>query len=475
MARVWRYAPLVAALVLPLLACGARSTPPVGQPTPTNQPSATTVYIQGGALRAGDGAVRWSADLGAEPPLMAGGIAYVLGSATSGQSTRTTVTALRLADGATLWAATLPVDGSAGPDVLTGDGLLVVSTGQYGTDLGMTLRLVALRTTDGSLAWQSAPRAVVRRPTVDTPVPFVSALVFANGRVIALADSARQDAFAAAWSTIDGSLVWRLPLPSADAYAGAAAELHLAGGLPVVAWAAASGQTAGALDVVRGAWIWSRGIGSAGFDLVSDTVVAFSDGDVRTALRVANGTPLWTFRLSGDALGHTLRLLAASTTTAFYGDFVACPGATTTSGIDLQVVACQQLSAVRLADGNVLWQRQLAPTPVYNATNSASDGGALYYQYFTGDQASGMHVTLLALDAVRGGQLWSHETGSLFETMAAGTGAVYGIMAGQGGACPTALAAYGAGDGAQLWLRPYVPCPHGFIGGLSRFPWLVVG
>ncbi|HYM28900.1 MAG TPA: hypothetical protein VET66_12170, partial [Steroidobacteraceae bacterium] len=85
------------------------------------------------------------------------------------------------------------------------------------------------------------------------------------------------------------------------------------------------------------------------------------------------------------------------------------------------------------------------------------------------------HVTLLALDAAHGGRRWSHETSSLFERIAAGADAVYAIAAGQRGACPTALAAYSAGDGAPLWQVPYAPCPQGFIGGLSRFPWLVVG
>jgi outer membrane protein assembly factor BamB len=471
----WRYASLVVALVLPFLACMSRSTPPTSQPTPTARPTASTVYFQGGALRASDGGSLWSANLGAEPPLMGGGVAYVLGSTTSGQSTRATVTAVRLTDGAKLWASMLPADSSVGPDVLTGNGLLVVATAQYGTGLEMTLRLAALRAGDGSIGWQSAPLDVVRRPTVDTPVPFVSSLAFFGGRVVALADAGRQDAFAAAWSAADGSLAWRMPLPNAGPYAGAAADLHLADGLPLVAWAGTSGQMVGALDVARGVWIWTHVTGSARFDLVTDGVVLFSDGETGTALRVTNGTALWTLRLGSGAMGNTLRQMAVSDTTVFYGNFVACPGATTTSGIDLQVVACQQLYAVSLTDGKLLWQHRLSPNPIYNATYTAYGDGILYYQYFTGNQASGEHVTLLALAAARGIQLWARETGSLFETIAAGAGAVYGVGPAQGGACSTAITAYGARDASQLWQQPYAPCPQGFIGGFYRFPWLVVG
>jgi hypothetical protein len=356
------------------------------------------------------------------------------------------------------------------------NGLLVVATGEFGAGLNETLRLVALRTGDGSVAWQSAPLAVLRRPTVDTRVPFVSALAFSGGRVVALADAGPNPngAFAAAWSAVDGSVAWRLPLPSSAPYAGASADLRLAGGMPVFAWAAASGQMAGALNVVRGAWAWLHDLGSAKFDLVSDSVVLFSDGETGNALTV-DGTTLWTYRVGDGAVGNTLRPLAASATTVFYGDFVACPGATTSSGIDLQVVACQQLSAVSLADGKALWQRQLGLNSIYNATATAYGGGTLYYEYFAGDQASGMHITLLAFDAATGSQLWSHEMGSLSETLAAGTGAVYGIGPAQGGACPTVVTAYSGQNGARLWQQPYAPCPHNFIGGLSRFPWLVVG
>jgi outer membrane protein assembly factor BamB len=208
---------------------------------------------------------------------------------------------------------------------------------------------------------------------------------------------------------------------------------------------------------------------------VTDGVVLFSDGETGTALRVTNGTALWTLRLGGGAVGNTLRRMAVSDTTVFYSNFVACPGATTTSGIDLQVVACQQLYAVSLTDGKLLWQHQLSPNPIYNATATAYDDGILYYQYFTGSQASGEHVTLLALDAARGQQLWARATDGLFVTIAAGTGAVYGIGPMQGDACPTAVTAYGSQDGSKLWRQPYTPCPHSFIGGLSRFPWLVVG
>jgi outer membrane protein assembly factor BamB len=472
--QAWRCAPLVATLLLALAGCGVGTTTVVGQPTPTGQPSTSTVYIQGGALRASDGAVRWSADLGAEPPLMAGGVAYVLGSASSGQSTEASVTALRLTDGTKLWASTLPVDDSPGPEVLTGDGLLVVATGQYGTGLGMSLRLVALRVADGSLAWQSAPVAVVRRPTVDTPVPFVSRLISGGGRVVAFADSGPHSAFAAAWNAADGSPAWQLPLSGASQYAGASTDLTSAGGVPMAAYYDTSGLAVGALDVARGAWAWSRTLAGAGLDLVVPSALIFSDGETVSALRPTDGTTLWTHRLDGG-LSHTLREVAASDTSVFYGDFVACPGATTTSSSDLQVLACQRISALSLTDGALLWQYQLPLDPIYNATYTAYGGGILYYQWFTGSQATGMRVTLLALGAARGGRLWSRATSGLFEALAADAGGVYGIAAGQSGACPTALAAYSARDGAPLWQVPYTPCPHGFIGGLSRLPWLVVG
>ncbi|HEY7982790.1 MAG TPA: PQQ-binding-like beta-propeller repeat protein [Ktedonobacterales bacterium] len=473
-ARTWWGALAALVLLLPLAGCGAGTTPVVGQPTATAQPPTGAVYIQGGALGASDGAVRWSADLGAGPPLIAAGVAYAVTSAGTGQSTHPALGAVRLADGTTAWTYALPANTAPGPATLTDNGLLVSATATFSAGLGETLRLVALRTGDGSVAWQSAPLAVVRRPTVDTPVPFISALAFAGGRVIALADSDRQNAFAAAWSAADGSLAWRVPLPHAGAYAGASADLRLAGGKPVVVYGGASGEALGALDVVRGAWTWAHDLGGAGLDLVTDGALVVSDDASVTALRPADGTTLWSRNL-GAGVGHTLRELAASATTAFYGNFVACPGATTTAGSDLQVVACQQLSAVRLADGKVLWQRQLGLNPIYDATETTYGGGALYYQYFSGSQATGMHVALLAFDAARGRQLWSHATGGLFTTLAAGAGAVYGIGPAQGGACATAVTAYSSQDGRPLWQQPYTPCPHSFIGGLSRFPWLVVG
>ncbi|HEV2238015.1 MAG TPA: PQQ-binding-like beta-propeller repeat protein [Ktedonobacterales bacterium] len=465
---------LVLALVLALAGCGAGTTPVIGQPTPTAEPPTGVVYIQGGALGASDGAVRWSADLGSAPPLIAGGIAYAVTSAGTGQATHEALSAVRLADGTTAWTYALPADSAAGPMTLTDSGLLVVATAEFSTGLGESLRLVALRTSGGGVAWQSAPLAVVRRPTVDTPVPFVSALASAGGRVIALADTDRQAAFAIAWSATDGSVAWRLPLPNAGAYAGAGADLRLAGGKLVVAWGGAVGETLGALDVARGAWAWTHDAGGAGLDLVTDSALLLSDDASVTALRPTDGTTLWTRNL-GAGVGHMLREMGASSTAAFYGNFVACPGATTTSGIDLQVVACQQLSAVSLGDGKVLWQRQLGLSPIYDATETTYGGGALYYQYFTGSQASDMRVTLLAFDATRGGQLWSSATGGLFETMAAGTGAVYGIGPAQGGACPVALTGYSSQNGQRLWQQPYTPCPQSFIGGLSRFPWLALG
>jgi len=242
----------------------------------------------------------------------------------------------------------------------------------------------------------------------------------------------------------------------------------------VVAYGGASGQMLGALDVARGMWAWSHDTGAAGFDLATDHALIVSDNANVKALNSADGATLWTSRLDGG-LSNTLREMAASDTTVFYGNFVLCPGATPTSSFDLQVVACQQIYAVSLADGKVLWQRQLAPNPIYNATHTAYGGGILYYQYFSGDQASGERVTLLAFDAARDGQLWSHETGSLFETIAAGAGAVYGIGPAQGGACSTAIMAYSARDGLRLWQQAYTPCPQGFIGGFLRFPWVVVG
>jgi outer membrane protein assembly factor BamB len=473
----WGRIPQVVALLAVVLACAGCGTlkttvvPPPAASSATTSP-ADTVYMNGGALRASDGAVRWSADLGPKPPLIAGGVAYVETPVSDGASFHNMVAAVRLTDGATLWVSRLAANTSPGPAVLIGTGLLVVATLEYTAGLSENLRLMALRTSDGIIAWQSPPLAVVRRPTVDTPVPFVSPLAVASGRIAALADTGRDAAVALAWNAADGSQVWRAALPHASAFAGASASLTTSGGALIAAYAGTSGEVVGALDAARGMWSWSRD--QFTLDVTSDGVVVVSFGDGVMGLRPHDGATLWTLQLGGGST-HAPSELAASDTTVFYGNFVSCPGATIGPGSDLQQVACRQVYAVRLADGKPLWQHRLAPNPIYNATDTVYGDGALYYQFFTGDRASGEHATLLALDATSGGQLWSRETGTLFQNVAAGAGAFYGVSLEQGGVCPVVVTAYSRRDGSRLWHLPYAPCPQSFIGDFRPFLWLAVG
>jgi outer membrane protein assembly factor BamB len=462
------------AVLICVAGCGKYGTivvPPPAEPTARTAP-ADTVYLRGEALRASDGTVHWSAELGPEAPLIAGGVAYAETQQSAGTTWHEAVTAVRLRDGATLWTSALPENTSPGPEVLTGNGLLAVATVEFTSGLSVDLRLMALRMGDGGLAWQSPPLAVVRRPTVDSPVPFVSPLAFADGRIVALADTGRDAAVAVAWNAADGSPAWRAALPHASAYAGASASLATSGGALVAAYDGTSGEIVGGLDTARGVWSWSRE--RVTLDVTSDGVVVVSFGDGVLGLRPHDGTTLWTYRLGGGST-HAPRELAASATAVFYGNFVLCPGATIGAGSDLQQVACQQLYALRLADGKLLWQHRLPPNPIYNATYTAYGDGALYYQYFAGGQASGEHVTLLALDAASGAPRWSRETSSLFQDIAAGAGGVYGVVDERGGPCPVAVIAYSGRDGSRLWQQPYAPCPQSFIGVYGSYLWLVVG
>jgi outer membrane protein assembly factor BamB len=458
------------ALALLCAACGSPGV--VNQPPPSGN-----VYIQGGALRASDGSARWSADLGIAPPLIAGGVAYV--TAIAGDTVHQTAyaRAVRLSDGARLWQTALPAAIEVGPDVLTQNGLLVVATDLVGTHLLGTLQLLAFHTTDGSVAWRSTPIAVVREPTVDTRVPFVSRVAFASGRVVALADAARDAAFAAAWNATDGSLAWRLPLPDASAYAGASTSIHVTGDVLTTAYQGTTGERFGRLDVATGTWVWADNAGSASLDLVTAGALVFSDSGTGTvtALRPHDGTTLWTRNL-GAGMDRFLEAIAASDTTIYYRNYVLCPGATPAPTDNLlSQIGCPQFSALSLADGTLLWQHTLGLIPVYDATYSAYGDGILYYQYFYSDQQSGEHFVLLALRSADGSQLWSHATDGLFESMIAGPGAAYALARDPHGSCPSALVAISSHDGSQLWKRPYTPCPPHFIGGLSGFPWYVLG
>jgi outer membrane protein assembly factor BamB len=455
---------LLVGLTLVVAACG-RPEPPVhgtpGQGTPV--PGSLSVFMAGGALRASDGTVRWTRDLGARPPVIADGVLYATVNAGSSPS----VVAVRAGDGVALWSATQ--SGEVGPFAVAGDRVIVpvlaASMGRSGL-----LTLVALSVSDGHVIWRSAPLAAVRPPTVDTPVPFVSALAISQGRIVATASSARDASYIAAWSLQDGSLAWQQPLADAAYFGGAYASVVATDTTVTLSYRVAGEERITAIDPLSGRGVWPVAPNASSLDLATASLVVVSDPDtgVVTGLHPGDGSTLWTRNLGtgGDATSGGLEEVAASDSALFYERFESC---TAQGSNDLSLICRPNLYVVSLADGALLWHRALDAAQRYLATTIFAGESALYYQYFY-NQGNTEHFRLMALGASDGATRWTEATSGLFFEPLVEDGTIFAQGVGAGPPSSTTIGALSAVNGSLIWVAAATPC-GAFLTGC----WIEVG
>jgi len=445
---------MLACLLAPLLllafgGCDATVAP---HPSP-HIDSALSILTQHAVLRAGDGTVRWTGDLGIDPPTVSGGVAYtetftnVMGA----------LSARRIEDGSVLW--TYQILDTMGP-ITFANGLVVLSTLRAGG-----LVLVGLQASTGNVVWRSAALPAVTQPTVDTRVPFVSQLAYSAGYIVAAFDSARDASFVVAWNIADGSVAWQKALSGAVPYAGASADLE-AFGSSVVTWYDGGGSIViGALDPHTGAQTWSTSVDGGKAVAVAQRVIIITQPTsyTVTAVRPTDGTTLWRWRPTPDSAAlpsdpFGLRELSADDSAILFQRFDrldSCPGGRSTSTVtpnpaDLRSqLGCPQLFAVNATTGSLLWQRMLDVAPVYNAVSSFVGNGAFYYKYFT-DKLPLYHFIIVSFDANSGALRWKHEIGGYTGAESVYDGVLYSLFQ----ADPTGgrkIIALDAASGEYVW------------------------
>lgn len=426
---------LLLACLLPLLIAFGGCAAPVAPHTPPHIDSALSILTQHAVLRASDGTVRWTGDLGIDPPTVSGGVAY-----TETFTFKTgTLSARRIEDGSVLWTYQIP--DAMGPITLA-NGLVVLSTWhwQSGGQPG-GLVLVALQASTGTIVWRSASIPAVVEPTVDVREPFVSHPVFSAGLLIAGLDSARDASFVVAWNVTDGSLAWRTPLSGAAPYAGAGTHLEVCGS-SVITWYDGDGSTVvGALDPHTGARIWSIAEAGAQAVIVAHRVIVITQllSYTVTAVRPNDGTTLWRWHPSPHpeplpSAPFGLRELSADDSAILYESFDlpdACasrsPTSVATRNPDfLPHLGCPQLFAVNAMTGSLLWRHTLDMTP-FDSLWCVAGNGAFYYKYFT-DMLPQTHYFLMSFDANRGALRWKQEIGGYTAAENAHDGVIYSLF-----------------------------------------------
>jgi len=428
---------LLLVCLLPLLIAFGGCAAPVAPHTPPHIDSALSILTQHSVLRASDGTVRWTGDLGIDPPTVSGGVAY----AETFANVTYTVSARRIEDGTVLWTYQLPLQsGEMGP-ITIANGLVVLSTLQSGG-----LVLVALQASTGTIVWRSASIPAVVEPTVDVREPFVSRPAFSAGLIIAGLDSARNASFVVAWNITDGSLAWRKPLSGAAPYAGAGVNLVVCGST-VVTWYDGDGNGftlhIGALDPHTGAPTWSIAEDGGEAIAIAHRIIVITQPTsyTVTAVRPNDGTTLWRWRANSDSAAlptnpFGLRELFADDSAILFqrlDRLDSCALGTPTSAVtpnpaDLRSQrGCPQLFAVNATTGSLLWQRILDVAPVYNDVSSFAGNGAFYYKYFN-DKLPLYHFMLVSFDANSGALRWKQEIGGYTAAESAHDGVIYSLF-----------------------------------------------
>ncbi|HKW21922.1 MAG TPA: PQQ-binding-like beta-propeller repeat protein [Ktedonobacterales bacterium] len=443
---------MLACLLAPLLllAFGGCDAPVAPHPSP-HIDSALSILTQHTVLRASDGTVRWTGDLGIDPPTVSGGVAYtetftnVMGA----------LSARRIEDGSVLW--TYQIQDTMGPITLA-NGLVVLSTWQSDG-----LVLVALQASTGNVVWRSASIPAVVRRSVDTSEPFMSQPVFSAGYIIAALDSAGDTSFVVAWNVTDGSVAWQEALSDATPYAGVGAHLEVFGS-SVVTWYDGGGFLAiGALDPHTGARTWSITEDEAGAVIVAHRVIVITQpaSFTVTAVRPSDGTTLWRWRptphpatLPNDTFG--LRELSADDSAILLESFDrpdTCASGTLTSAVTrnpdlLSHLGCPQLFAVNVTTGSLLWRHTLDVTP-FDSLWSVAGNGAFYYKYVN-DKLPETHYILMSFDANGGALRWKQEIGGYTRAESAHDGVLYSLFQ-AGLATDRKVTALDAASGEYVW------------------------
>jgi len=287
------------------------SVPPVFNPTCGSGPQTLL------NLRATDGATRWTASasgvsgktnssfLGA--PILRDGVLYTIRGGAEPGDPAATLLALRASDGGEIWRVTLEATPFA-MDVADGQ-VFVLLKHQENASL-----LRVFHASDGAPAQQFT-------------LPIFSDFTVADGLIIAcdtyLFSSPSSSADFAAYHASDGSLAWSEFLP-ADAHTGP--------------------------SVVPCALVVDDGV----------IYTAPYEGDTVSAIRLADGSPLWTASLGFvAALGLSKDQLIVASAPNPYAAKTGQPNTTT-----------EKVTALSLADGHFLWQREFATGPL-NGTYSA--------------------------------------------------------------------------------------------------------
>ncbi len=456
----------------------------------TTIPASLSVFTTGGAIRAADGKIRWSGDLGRSqaivartwlyqyPPILANGVLYAM-RATQNES-GATLSAIRASDGKTLW--TFPESDVVAPGALTGN-RIIMPTAQASATIpsALTLILVALRSSDGSEVWRSAPLNVVRPYTVDTPVALVSNLVIVGGRLLTLVPIGQfttpgpRDAYSiAAWNLADGSLAWLKPLGRLFNFT----SLIATGTTVTIAYTDTAGEHISGLDPLTGQSAWSTAPMpkpiTMSVDIATASVVVISNWTTGTiaGVRPRDGAMLWKLDLDSGENASPYVAHAASDSTLYYRRLESCPSPDILPDLPLSERICQaHFYAVSLADGKLLWQRSAGSANHDYPASIFYGNVTLYYEYAT-FQASVIHATLVALDPSDGKTGWTHAEDLLDEPFAT-DGAIFGVGSSPNTStgCSTGIEGLSARDGALIWKRAYTPCP-GYLGAGG---WIEVG
>lgn len=450
------------AVLLMLAACSSAQK---SNPRATPVASTQTVYTSGGAVRASDGATLWTQALGIAPALVASGVLYA--NVLSSQR-MLEVHAIRASDGATLWTARL--QGCCGPLALANNAVLAPvfqsAALQQGVGYSGQLVLVALRTSDGSVAWRSAPVAAILIPQLDTQAPFISPLAVSRGLVVAEAAATPETSYLAAWNLDTGKLAWRTSLAGRSDY-GAPSLSDTPTGV-VVSVEYGRNDNVATFDLATGKLLWQRPRAGGSF-LATNGVDVFSDGatGIITGVNPSDGIVVWQSNLGPSGQKNYFAYeIADDADTLYYRSF---PSDCTSSGMNVSCVP--RLSAISLGSGAIRWQRTLDAMNPEFAINAIASDGVLYFQFFTASQPGANKFFLLALDARDGHLLWRHTTDGLFARLVATQGALFAIAPKKTGTCRAALESLSTLDGSLRWVRDYPTCS---VPGLLGGGWLVL-
>ncbi|MGH2504375.1 MAG: PQQ-binding-like beta-propeller repeat protein, partial [Ktedonobacterales bacterium] len=406
-------------LIVALVALNV-SFPPSAPPTRASPSDATLlarVYdSHGNAAFAGisgrDGSVRWrsglAASFAAQAPISSG-VAYLTSSPGAASAAGTTIVAMRLSDGASLWRRFLPGESINSTLVVRGDMLLFISysqadgfranaldlashtlrwssplshVAQFNVYPGFTYRAFAasgdllfvglddgevnaLRLRDGSLAWSRAP--------LPAAMPQPSGLALGANQLYVYAD----DGQIAALRPADGAQLWLRPpgltpyLPTPDYLMATDTSVYVCVNLTAAnggeSWALA------ALDPATGDIRWERA-GTCAVDglrvlmnSIESAGILYLPGATLTAIRVSDGVTLWKAPIQAPDLGFTSMVVEsgvvfAAATVVYPHDYTLCGDWWT--GDPLFCHSQTYLAAYDAATGTRYWRADVGDDPL---------------------------------------------------------------------------------------------------------------